>query len=122
MDSATASVLTCWQRILHENGKTGQAFVHLPLNFTVNGTALVSAARKTDHKTYTQHVVLPQHLAFSRVIDVWRILYNSRRSTTHNWTVDITTGVTQKQNDNRKYVTTFDLIYVCNPTSYTMWS
>jgi len=59
-----------WQCILRETGKTSQAFVHLPLNFTVDGTALVSAARKTDHKTYMQYVVLPQNLAISRVINV----------------------------------------------------
>ena len=68
--SATATLLISLQRILRETGKTSQAFVHLPLNFTVDGTALVSAARKTDHRIYMQHVVLPQHLAFSRVINV----------------------------------------------------
>jgi hypothetical protein len=68
--SATATLLICWQGILRETGKTSQAFVHPPLNFTVDGTALVSAARKTDHITYMQYVVLPQHLAFSRVINV----------------------------------------------------
>jgi hypothetical protein len=34
-----------------------------------------------------QYVVLPQHLAFSRVINVWCILYNSR-STIHSTQLD----------------------------------
>jgi len=59
-----------WQCILGETGKTSHAFVHLPLNFTIDETALVSAARMTDHKTYMQYVVLRQHMAFSRVINV----------------------------------------------------
>jgi hypothetical protein len=84
--STTAKLLICWQCILRETGKTSQAFVHLPLNFTVDGIALVSAARKTDQRTYMQYVVLP-HLAFSRVINVWLILYNSR-STIHSTQLD----------------------------------
>jgi hypothetical protein len=107
--STTAKLLICWQCILRETGKTSQAFVHLPLNFTEDGIALVSASRKTDQRTYMQYVVLPQHMAFSRVINVWRILYNSRSTihSTHNWIIDVT-GVTQKQ-DYRKRVTTFVL-------------
>jgi len=86
--SAKATLVIRWQCVLRQTGKTSQALFHLPLNFTVDGTALVSTARKTDHKTYMQYVVLLQYLAFSRVINVWRILYNSRSSTIHSTQLD----------------------------------
>jgi hypothetical protein len=97
--SAITTLLICWQCILRETGKTSQAFVHLPQNFTVGGTALVSAARKTDHRTYMQYVVLPQHLAFFACNQ--RLPHPIQQQkyiqyAAHNWIIDVT-GVTPQK-------------------------